>query len=84
MHDRSAGQAISAGTPPPCAQVHMTGGALGILWYALAASPEFVTELYGELAPAALVVLLGPIVCKRHTPDPCMLMWEDVRVHFRV
>ncbi len=28
-------------------QVHMTGGALGILWYALASSPEFVTELYG-------------------------------------
>ena len=40
----------------PALQVHMTGGALGILWYALAASPEFVTELYGEALWLCLIV----------------------------
>ena len=40
-------------------QVHMTGGAPGILWYALASSPEFVTELYGVHFPGEC--MRGPI-----------------------
>lgn len=29
-------------------QVHGIGGAVGVLWYALMAKKELVTELYGE------------------------------------
>ena len=34
-------------------QVHGIGGAAGVIWYALMAHKEFVTELYGEpLSPS--------------------------------
>ena len=47
--NRQTCRCLFVGETFPCVQVHGTGGALGVLWYALMAKKELVAQLYGEL-----------------------------------
>ncbi len=59
-------------------QVHGIGGAAGVLWYALMAKKELVTELYGEASSCVLrisglcisqhvVLLVSEWLCAKHS-----------------
>ena len=69
-------------------QVHGIGGAAGVIWYALMAHKEFVTELYGASpSPSWLISLRrswhGWVCQQSMGVHPCPLPYLNAACHLK-